>query len=804
MRPPAVTAALLAATLAAPSAFAQAAGNVSVSGATLFSGFLTSPANASDAIDADGDGTVTNLESNPVTFDNLYRNQGGRGPLFNVQTRGIGSGNGLAELVNFGSVNAPANNPWSALAGGEDYVWRNGSGGLNAATAFTGPAVIDVAPLDVNTAWFITDTRGPGAFGNSPFAAGSTNPQAGYGNNGARSNAVRVGATGDLAGGQGNKLKSLTPSGGGTTLNTNTAAPDANTIFDTEIAFVPVGVVANFGAQVRGAGSGAGVGDVTKTELQHLFVSGRMNTGENLVAATRDSGSGTRNAAMNAIGVDPSWGTGDNVGQKNGGNSDTPNGLIGRDFVPTNKDGSSRMEGVVLNHRLAVGYTGLADGPNESSRALDDVAGNRYELLNIGNDTDAAWVAGNYVRARMTDTVADASGNNVVFNANPNTGYQIGGSETFATIGNPEAGDIYVRPEGGQLIASFTATGASDETVVRGTAPAGDPRMADPYAALWVRNITGSIANFISPTGDPEGTPGAFLAQSFSLVAAVEETPDPTNTGVFIQNPTENASLQTVGRLPVETTVGAYGTTGYGRTATRTSGAGVAYSDGVANGANYVTNAGGEVRYGQQMRISGSEVGGVANDQAVVDRNAVMGDFNGDGNRDAADAAAMARTYLQSGALAPPRRPTPRATPWPAARAPPTAMPCWRCSATSTATATSTSATCATGPTASSTAAARATPSTAPPTSARWTRPRPPATSSAPHWPRARPTPPATAVPTSPARASSPAGPPPSAPTAWSTPPTSTPSTPTSRASTATAAARSSGATSPRSPAPPA
>jgi len=56
----------------------------------------------------------------------------------------------------------------------------------------------------------------------------------------------------------------------------------------------------------RGAGSWTSevaIGKDTATELQHLYVTGRMPNGENLVAATRTPFSGTRNGSMNSLGT---------------------------------------------------------------------------------------------------------------------------------------------------------------------------------------------------------------------------------------------------------------------------------------------------------------------------------------------------------------------------------------------------------------------------------------------------------------------------------------------------------------------
>src|SRR5581483_9613877 len=79
----------------------------------------------------------------------------------------------------------------------------------------------------------------------------------------------------------------------------------------------------------------------------------------NLVVCTRDVGSGTRNGFMNAIGVDPSFGIGDNIGAQS--TLSTQN-LLGPHFYPTNKGATSGMLSTLRNHRLAVGYAGAETG----------------------------------------------------------------------------------------------------------------------------------------------------------------------------------------------------------------------------------------------------------------------------------------------------------------------------------------------------------------------------------------------------------------------------------------------------------
>ncbi|MBB6430078.1 hypothetical protein [Algisphaera agarilytica] len=409
------TAALLAAVFASESSAQFSIGTktneVNTTGATLFRGFFEANAQGNDAIDLDGDGVVTDLSV--PTLDNVF------GSTFNVQSRGIGSGNGFQELVDLGYNNG-AGAAWSSgNYNSNDYATLN-SVAATPSSSFTGDVYFDMSAVDVPSAWFVTDTRAGAKWDNSPFDNTGNAPRAGYGNNAIQSNINIFSEGGTGAAGQSQKLKSLTPTGGGgTTLNLNQGNPDAQTLFDTEIAWTPIGVFANYGAQVDSNGSAAGgEGEVRKTTLQHGYVTGRTETGENLGFVARDSGSGTRNGFANSIGVDPSWAGGDNVGQKNG-SGDSQFDRLGPEFQPTHKGGSSRMEGTVQNFRLAVGYSGLADGLGSNSRAGDDSVDGDYQLLAVGNDTMADWL-NSYVFPKLGTSVANASSNNVVFNGDPN------------------------------------------------------------------------------------------------------------------------------------------------------------------------------------------------------------------------------------------------------------------------------------------------------------------------------------------------------------------------------------------------
>jgi|GEM_PF-3918603 len=120
------------------------------------------------------------------------------------------------------------------------------------------------------------------------------------------------------------------------------------------------------------------------SDLRSLQATGRLATGENLVAITRDSGSGTRNAFQSTICLDPSWGVGENIGSRT---TSSTNDVLGPNFQPSNKGGSSRVEATLLNHRLAIGHSAAARG---ASRYLQD---NTADVLAVISDLKGGVVA---------------------------------------------------------------------------------------------------------------------------------------------------------------------------------------------------------------------------------------------------------------------------------------------------------------------------------------------------------------------------------------------------------------------------
>ena len=561
-------------------------GQVNVSGATLFRDFFTYPASTNEYISFNGDGYYgANGDFPPTQLANPYP----AASYITFNYRGVGSGNGLAEMRDYQlsrldsqPAALPAIGAYPAEGGiinQVQYVNQNGdlTGIGNAANPGGSPVVqtsMDIGVMDVPTSWFVINPS-------AGSAAWNTRPgDAQYGNN-----------TIATAAGQSNKLKVLTDGITATPLNTNTASPDDHTVYSTTIAWVPIGYLAN---------PGTGMENAKVTELQHLFTTGRMPSGENLTAVTRDSGSGTRNGAMNSLGIDPSWGRGDNQSLKN---DDAIHDLLGPDYQTDAKGGSSRMEGTVQNSRLAIGYTGLLGG----SRAIADMEGGKYEVLNVMKDIDGdndGNIDGNtYVRP---------SADNILNNADPNDGWQFGGAETMATVGDPNAS----RPVGDPKLTA-------------------NPAMANATAAGYINNIVDAIAGFVELPSDPnnQGSPGEALVNNFTLTAAVQRIAD---NGIDFSNanPVYNAAVNSASLTALTGTlsgtgvdpfgVDPSGSVGGGMVPART--AGITYSDN-NSGDWYEDVDGNVVNYGSAM--------------AGGDRNEIAGDFNNDGARTAADATKM-------------------------------------------------------------------------------------------------------------------------------------------------------------------
>jgi len=520
---------------------------VNISGATLFANFFHAPASTNDWIDVDGDGIWGYDTNRPVVdwVDQLARDNyaGDTCNWWVVQYRGVGSGNGLYELVT-----------WYNTAPDDTIGTPSEDGLINRAewcsdgTLQIPPAVpsnpggtpvppnnIDIAVMDVPTTWFTM------AGDVADVSWNLTPASEGYGQNPVRSWNVPD---------RKNVLKSLG------NLNTNIADPDDKTVFDTQIAFVPMAIIANAGVSEDP--------NYTQQQLQHLFLTGRLPNGENLAAACRDSGSGTRNGTMNTLGVDPSWGRGDNLGDKLKEETETNYTILGPAHQASHLGGSSRMESAVQNRRLAIGYTGLAG----SSRAAADSASGKYELANYKKTGAAA-----YVRPSL-DAVLD--------NSDPDTGWQIGGPETFATVGNPD--------------------------------PCSSTPMLNLHASDYIANIVGSIDDFVtSPSqSDLYNMPGEYLAYNFFLIASVDAVPEATNPSTFETNSDLNQALQDFVRGEHYLDVPGFNSWENGAGQCPSRKAGITYNDGQDGGAGYIDSNDQTVTAGTALSV----------------RNKIMGDFN--------------------------------------------------------------------------------------------------------------------------------------------------------------------------------
>lgn len=606
------------ATLAAP-AYGQ--GQVNGAGATLFVDFFRSASATTDFIDVDGDGLSGPLDPNVPPFvlaDQLVNSNEALYTLptlgtdqltstwWVLQYRSVGSVEGYQEWVNYQlcgdlpevitSERGIINRDDFAVTGVVTWVGppssciddTDGDGIPNASGTPVCPQSIDFGNTDVESSWTVV---GPGAGANAVWDNSPT--ATGYGRNPmlSRGTVPQSGENNLLA------QVELDCDGNGSidaALNFNRTTPDTNTIYDNVIAFSPVAPIVN---------RGTGVTTLRYTDLQHLYVTGRSASGENLAVAVRDVGSGTRNAWANPLGIDPSFCVGDHVGKRI--NSSTPTNL-GPGHQVSNCGGSSIIENAVEMRRTAIGFTGLFG----ASRAQQDAAGGRYEIANVIKDIDTD---GDLLPDGTLPVRPDRP--TVIMNDDPDTGYQIGGLQTFATVGNPNANRDPLDP----------LYNASD--------PPMDASAQD--TADFINNITSSIDAFVDPNSTPvDGLmPAQFLARDFALVAAVEALPTPTNPKLFVSN-SVNANLQTYilgfgSATPVYGAVNAAGRTPRRNANPDFNGNAMVdpndvYSDGSANG-NYRYNDGGTIR-------------SIAAGAALSSRNRLTADFNEDGSRDFLDA----------------------------------------------------------------------------------------------------------------------------------------------------------------------
>ncbi len=626
----------------AVSAYGQQPTVVNLSGATLLENFLKAPAATNDYLDCDGDGIAgilnTGIDNLTPTVTNTNFTANDR---WVVTYRLSGSVAGYQELVDFGQVaSGSCSNPtlWpgnfvtgdAALVSAPNVVFGNTGagpiqnnnaskqyfngtlvydtsvvpnvfgglyrasnvGGLPIAAKLTAPnflsAVVgnpaaggyrvDVTPVDVPSTWAL---RGGGTGANAAYNRLPT--QNGYGLNTRTS--VNAQGTG------GGFIYNLANLGG---RNINIGSPDCNTIIDTPIAFAPVSMITSFGTGVR---------QMDQTEVNHFFGTGRMLNGENLVAVTREIGSGTRNGFNNTGGIDPSWGVGDNVGGAAPQVGTTGNtNILGNEYAPSNKIGSGDVETTVRNSRLGMGYSGAERFSVANSARYDLVA----IRCSLAGGTD-------YARPTLNNILDNVPGGNPTL-------WSIGGPAIFATVGDPR-----------------------NQAMLGGTVGNTNPRMANTEAAAFVNNITRSIDNFISVPGSPQtfGMPGEWAATLLILNPARKYINNPANPTQLMVNPAYNASLSPAVLGPFSVLDDAqfqnFGTGSpnlAGQTPSRKNagvGGGTTYSDGVVDGLTYINQAGVAIGY----------------NSTLTTRNRIAGDFNGDGLRNLNDATEMLKAYRQ-------------------------------------------------------------------------------------------------------------------------------------------------------------
>mgnify|MGYP001000151668 CR=1 FL=1 len=676
---------------------------INTSGATLLENFFRARASTIDYIDVDGNGVARgypnsgNQQLAPFGLPQAFpSNQAWPANVhWAFMNSSVGSTNGYQELIDFGRsyVTQPGTNTNAAVslrisartaAVFNRYRFINAgaanddSGGTNpevpagfgsiynsnnpmgapirstmdgtfralytsSAVASTSPneglsdaggLTVDAAPLDVPTTWATRVTTGTANFELNPL-------QPGYGNNATQpfdkdgrrtANGTRSNTLATLTGGA--NLSSTPP-------GVFNPAASASTIFDTSILIAPVSPVVNFGT---------GVEQVTITQLRHLFASGRMPTGENLVVVNRDSGSGTRNAFDNSIGIDPSWGVGDNTGPRNNG---VQFDRLGPSYLPSNKQGNNRVEAAVIAHRLGIGYVGPERGVEQGW-----LTNGQMEIAAVRNDLYGGTA---FVRPTI-DAVLDNGPN----------GHVIIGPSVLATFGDPLAAPAakgglgWLEPQDAFGFTDLNGNGLRDAVEPR---PANlNPAMRNVEAAAYLNNITRSIAAFTALPGSDQTifTPGEFAATQFVLVGAVDFVKDPVDPTVLVPNPNLNQSLQDFIRTQAGSVYANAAYTSFGRSVapnTPNSRAGKVptrstltqlgllepaitvnpYSDAALSPA-----AGFYVIEDQAVTAPGEATPGrLTYGNNLPLRNLIAGDFNANGVRDAGDIAEMVKAYRE-------------------------------------------------------------------------------------------------------------------------------------------------------------
>ncbi|MEO0513266.1 MAG: GC-type dockerin domain-anchored protein [Planctomycetota bacterium] len=599
---------------------------LNISGATLYQEFLESAAATNDFLNVDGDSDAV---GNPITIgDQLAPGSiSSLGGIWAVHYTAVGSGNGIRDLDRVGAANPSGNGfvkgtasnpidgtftsvsegranratfisggslvtPPAVAANPRGYAVRSLTDGSYLATNSTDDAIagiqIDAAPTDVPITWFIRQDGSP-SFGAAPGSSG-------YGQNLIESFNRESGVQGEIS----NQLRLLENT---FVQGTAPAGMENKEIFGTSLSAAPVVYLVNFGT---------GYSQLCQTELQFGLVSGRLPNGENLAFATRDVGSGTRNAANNGICLDPSYGMGDNYGPQA---SDDTTDRLGPLYQASNKGGSSRMDRSVSNNRLAIGYTGAERAFNRGYIVRDGATGNsEMDVLAIKFD-DPAYGGTEFIRPTIGNILDNAAGQ----------GYHVLAPSSVGTIGDP-------RSSLNLDINDFDGDGDTSEPIRGVDMDNTNPPVPNPAAAAWLNNVTRSTEAFAGDPGDNETlfTPGEFLALNFIPGGTTDFVDGPMGACDLIQNPAPNQTLQDFVRIFSvlgEAEYGEFNADGIGLVPDRT--VGIVYSDGVANGANYIDAAGNPLAYRTGLNVE----------------NKVAFDFNVDDVRDIGDAELMVEAF---------------------------------------------------------------------------------------------------------------------------------------------------------------
>jgi len=470
-------------------------GKITVAGATQFDWFFSFgdlfPAATHDYIDVDNDGDSILINS---VLDQLAATYTGSeseqqllagGPWI-LNYRGTGSGTGLKELIEYYD-NSPDCKELPEVDGTVNrWEYRD-----SCAYPFETLDRIDIATMDVPTSQFVSMGLEEEAF---PFKRPF---EEGYGKS-------------PVTPWDANSTNQLADLGD---LNIDIENPDDKTVFDFPVGWIPFCFLASRASSLE---------NVTVQELQCLYLTGRSPCGINYNVATRHSGSGSRNAAMSSIGVDPSWGRGDNLGESGKG---TEMEILGPNHQYNNIESSSTLRDCHRNNRFMISYQSLY-----GSKGTPKINSGWYECLNISFDCGKTFVRPEDLVdpdevPDELENLIDKFGNQPnwqlnIFWPNASNGWIIGGSETFATVGDPYATDLPAH-----LDAYEIATHGFG--------------MRNQDAAAFIINTIESIiaVETLGPNPKSAGSPGQALAFKSILVAGIYGLPNPAHPSQFVLHP---------------------------------------------------------------------------------------------------------------------------------------------------------------------------------------------------------------------------------------------------------------------------